>query len=169
MYAAGLAYDAGLKGLGLGWLAYAVAFPLLPAYAWLGATGHLPPRYEILSPIAALAGAALALANALVDIDRDRASGTRTVVVRLGPDRAWLAMTALLVAIHATAWVTAVVAMAPPGALAVMGAGSALALVGAALSKRADAGLRERGWQVQTAAIAILAAGWIVGVVLPAR
>jgi 1,4-dihydroxy-2-naphthoate polyprenyltransferase len=169
MLSAGLAYDAALKRLGLGWLAYAVAFPLLPAYAWLGATGQWPPRSEVLLPIAVLAGPALALSNALVDVGRDRAAGTRTVVVRLGRARSLAAMGALLVPIHSVAWWTAVAAGAPIGALATMAVASLTACAGAWLSATRDAARRERGWRLQTLAIALLAAGWFLGVVVPAR
>jgi 4-hydroxybenzoate polyprenyltransferase len=169
MLAAGIAYDAGLKRLGLGWLAYAVAFPLLPAYAWIGATGQWPPHYEILLPIAALAGPALALSNAIVDIERDRAAGTRTVVVRLGRRPSWLAIGALLVVIHGAAWWTAVSAAAPATALGAMALASGLAVAGFWLSGAIDPVGRERGWRLQTAAIALLAAGWFIGVVIPGR
>ena len=45
--------------------------------------------FLVLVPAAALAGAAIALGNALVDPDDDRASGAATPAVRLGPGRAW--------------------------------------------------------------------------------
>jgi 4-hydroxybenzoate polyprenyltransferase len=169
MLGAGIAYDAGLKRLGLGWLAYAVAFPLLPAYAWIGATGLWPPRYEILLPIAALAGPALALSNAIVDLERDRAAGTRTVVVRLGRRSSWLAMGGLLIVIHGAAWLTAVLAGAPPAVLVAMGVASGLAAAGLWRSGAAGRPAREWGWRLQTAAIALLAAGWFLGVVVPDR
>jgi hypothetical protein len=37
------------------------------------------------------------------------------------------------------------------------------------MSGAPDAARRERGWRLQTAAIALLAAGWFLGVVVPAR
>lgn len=170
MYGAGLSYDAGLKRLGLGWVAYAVAFPLLPVYAWHGATGTWPPHAAILLPIAALAGPALALANALVDDEQDAAAGARTVVVRLGRGASIIVMVLLVLVIHSVAWSTAIAAGgAPPSALAAMGAASLLAGIGIALTTGRWPELRERGWQAQAVAIVLLAAGWFVSVVLPAR
>ena len=46
---------------------------------------QLPPRLELLLPIAAVAGPALQLSNGLVDIERDRAGGIATLATRLGP------------------------------------------------------------------------------------
>lgn len=163
MLGAGLAYDFGLKRRGLGWVAYAVAFPLLPAYAWYGAVGSWPARYEILLPMAALAGPALALANGLVDHDRDRTAGARTVVVRLGRRRALATMAALLIAIHGLAWLT--VATHRLEVLAVSSVASGLAVLGIWLTSTGNAARRERGWQVQAVAIALLAAGWFLGAV----
>src|SRR5262249_8658028 len=74
MLGVGLAYDLWLKRAGLGWLCFAVAFPLLPLSTWWIAAGPLPPRPELLLPLAAVAGPALSLSNGLVDLERD-ASG----------------------------------------------------------------------------------------------
>lgn len=164
MLGAGLAYDFGLKRLGLGWMAYAVAFPLLPAYAWFGAVGAWPPRYEILVPVAALAGPALALANGIVDHERDRVAGERTLVARLGRGRSLTAMGGLLIAIHALAWLT--VATARVEVLAAMALASSVAAVGVGLSASPRAATRELGWKAQAVAIALLAAAWFVGAVI---
>jgi hypothetical protein len=56
MLAAGVAYDAWLKrGPWGGWRSPSPS-RLLPVYAWYGATGEMPPRPELLLPLAALAG-----------------------------------------------------------------------------------------------------------------
>ena len=71
-----------------------LALPLLPIHAWLGATGAIPPGLRHAgarrpsSP-----GSALALANGLVDVERDRATGRPAIAVRLGRGRAWLVQT----------------------------------------------------------------------------
>jgi 4-hydroxybenzoate polyprenyltransferase len=166
MYGAGLAYDAGLKRLGLGWLAYAVAFPLLPVYAWFGATGQVPPHAEILLPIAALAGPALALTNGLVDADSDREAGTRTIVVRLGRGLSLAVMVGLLLVIHAVAWLTPT-ARVPGVGEQLMAGGSLAAVAGVIGSASRRASMRERGWQLQVVATTALAAGWFIAVVLP--
>src|SRR5687767_10734866 len=46
MLGAGLAYDAWLKPTAFGWLCFAVALPVLPLYAWYGATGLVPPNWQ---------------------------------------------------------------------------------------------------------------------------
>ena len=45
-YASGVAYDVGLRRLGLGWLCFAVAVPVMLAWTWLGAAGTLPPGWQ---------------------------------------------------------------------------------------------------------------------------
>ena len=86
--AAGLAYDLRLKGTRWSWVPYAVGIPLLPVFAWIGATGTLPAAFAVLVPIAMLAGAALAVANALADVERDPGAGTETIATSLGLVRA---------------------------------------------------------------------------------
>ena len=73
----GWLYDAFFKGTAWSWLPFAVGIPLLPVYAWLGAVGSVPGWFVVLVPAAALAGAALAIGNALVDVERDRAAGAQ--------------------------------------------------------------------------------------------
>ncbi|MCI4355222.1 MAG: UbiA family prenyltransferase, partial [Thermoplasmata archaeon] len=65
----GLAYDLRLKGTVLSWAPFVVAVPLVPAFAWLGVTGALPGPILVAALLAAPAGGALALANALPDIE----------------------------------------------------------------------------------------------------
>ncbi|HYL41246.1 MAG TPA: UbiA family prenyltransferase, partial [Candidatus Binatus sp.] len=97
----GYAYDLRLSRTGWSWLPLAAALPLVPLYAWLGATGTLPGELVAIMPAGLLAGAALALANGLADLERDRAAGTAAAVVRIGPTPAW--------ALHTTALGGAVV------------------------------------------------------------
>jgi len=165
MLACGLAYDLGLKRRGLGWLCWAVAFPLLPLSTWLAATGSAPPRAALLLPIAALAGPTLQLANGLVDLERDAASGIPAPAVRLGRRRAWLVLAALTLVIHCLAWATILAGGgAPAVSLLALAAASAVAVAGLVLSSHDEIALRERGWQAQAVAIALLAAGWVAAV-----
>ena len=60
----GVAYDLWAKGTPWSWLPFAVGIPLLPVYGWVGATGSPPGFFAVLVPMAVLAGAALAIANA---------------------------------------------------------------------------------------------------------
>ena len=59
------------KGTPFSWLPFAVGIPILPVYGWFGAAGTVPGIFGLIIPVAALAGTALAVANALVDMERD--------------------------------------------------------------------------------------------------
>jgi 4-hydroxybenzoate polyprenyltransferase len=161
MLGAGLVYDARLKSTAFGWVCFAVAFPILPVFAWYGATGTLPPRWEVLLPVALLAGPALQLANGLVDYETDRAAGLRTLPVVLGRRLSLLAMAALLLTIHGLAWLTLAPSVAPPATLLIATA-SALAVGGIVLSARPHSRSREVGWMLQAASIAVLAVSWLL-------
>jgi 4-hydroxybenzoate polyprenyltransferase len=163
MYGAGLAYDAFLKRTAWGWLAYAVAFPMLPLYAWLGAGAGLPPRPELLLPVAALAGPTLALANGIVDLERDRVAGVRGPAVVLGRDRTLAVLGVLQVLVFTTAWGSLLTGPSPgPAAVAVVTVATGLVVAGVGLSASQSPSRRERGWEAQAVAIALLGGGWLV-------
>jgi 4-hydroxybenzoate polyprenyltransferase len=160
---AGYLYDLRLKATAWAWLPFAVGLPLLPVYAWLGASGRIPTPFALLVPLAILAGAAVALLNGLVDIERDRAAGVRTPAVRIGADRARRIAAGLLTAIvvGVLASLFAIDAAAQAWILAGLGVGAVgigLRLVGAL-----DAGRRERGWEAGAVGLGLLAAGWALG------
>jgi 4-hydroxybenzoate polyprenyltransferase len=165
----GYAYDVGLGRTALSWLPLVVALPLLPIHAWLGATGSLPPGLATLAPAAILAGASLAIANGIVDAERDLAGGRPTIVVRLGRSRAWLVHGALAVGLASVAVVGAPRGGTTPvlGGLAVgeiaIGLGLGLVAVGAAVLRRPEAGLRERGWELEAIGVGLVGVGWLVG------
>lgn len=166
--ALGYVYDLRLSRTSLSWLPLAVALPVLPIHAWLGATGELAAGLVPLVPVAMLAGAALALGNGLVDAERDAATGRRGSVVALGPRVAWLLHAALLAVVVVAAFL-----LAPEGGLGsdVLGAlrsvglplGTAAILVGAAALLAPSTRLRERGWELE--AVGVFAAGiaWLAG------
>jgi 4-hydroxybenzoate polyprenyltransferase len=159
--AVGGLYDLRFKGTAWSWLPFAVGIPLLPVYAWLGAAGALPAAFTILVPAAALAGAALAIANALADVERDLAAGTATVVTRLGPRRAWwvhavLQASVVGLAVIGLAWLGGM----GRGLLPVVGAAAVVA-VGVALSAGGTASRRERAWEIEAVGIALLGASWV--------
>ncbi len=162
MLGAGLVYDAWLKPTPFAWLCYSVAFPILPVYAWYAATGALPPHWQVLLPVAALAGPGLQLANGLVDLEGDRTAGLVTLGVRLGRRRAVIAMAAVITVIYALAWSTLGVASGGPLALTFVALATALALLGLVLSSRSRLALREAGWQAQCLAIGLLGVGWLL-------
>lgn len=159
----GYAYDLRLKASVWAWLPFALGVPLLPIYAWVGATGGIPAAFVLVIPLGLAAGAALALLNGLVDLERDRAAGVATPAARLGPDRA-RRMAALLLAMVAICVATSlwVVGVAPAAWLATVAGGLALVsgivLVGAASPAR-----RERGWEASAIGIGLLATGWAIG------
>ena len=94
--AVGAAYDLFAKGTAWSWLPFAVGIPLLPVFGAVGATGSVPGSFAILVPMAVLAGAGLAVANARADLDVDAAAGTTSVATRLGPRWSWWVDLALL-------------------------------------------------------------------------
>lgn len=79
----GLAYNLGLKSTLWSGIVFALAIPLIPAYAF-AAVGHITPFIFWCIPVAALLGVALNLANSLPDIEGDAASQKRTLAVVLG-------------------------------------------------------------------------------------
>jgi len=115
----------------------------------------------VLVPIALVAGAALAVANAVADVEGDLAAGIETVATSLGLDRARRIGGALeglvvLVALSSAALLGADVAW-----LAVTGGGSILVLVGLVLGWSSRPTTRRHGWEVQAVGLALVAAGWL--------
>src|SRR6185437_3699709 len=77
-----------------------------------------------LVPVALLAGAALTIANGLVDVERDVRAGKPTIPVRLGRARAWLVHAALFALAVAMAFVLAPATAASVGGIGIGGGGS---------------------------------------------
>ncbi|HWH36603.1 MAG TPA: UbiA family prenyltransferase [Candidatus Limnocylindrales bacterium] len=165
MLAAGLAYDALLKRGPLGWACFAIAFPLLPVFAWYGASGQMPPRPELLLPLAALAGPALQLANGLVDLERDRRLGVRGLPAVLGRVGSLAVLAVVQAAIHAVAWFTLLTGPEASNlALFAVGISGATTLAGVVLSASPDPVWREWGWRGQAVGLALLALGWLAAI-----
>lgn len=159
--AVGLAYDLRLKGTRWSWVPYAIGIPLLPVFAWGGATGGLPGPFLVLVPLAAVAGAALAVANALADLERDRAAGTETVATSLGAAGARRIGAALMLIAVAAAVASAVALGGPSGWVAVVVAGGILALGGVLVGWGGSPRARQRAWELQGLAAGIMATGWV--------
>jgi 4-hydroxybenzoate polyprenyltransferase len=157
----GLAYDLRLKRAGWGWLAFTLALPLVPVFAWLGAGAGLPPRLGPLAVLAVLAGLQLAVANELADLDADAASGGRGLAVRLGRRRARGLMVMVAAAVLGLAGLTLGVG-APITAVA-FGAGAAVSVAGTTASTRDAPRWRWLGWQAQALGLALVALAWIPG------
>lgn len=158
---AGLAYDLRLKGTRWSWVPYAAGIPLLPVFAWVGATGSLPAPFVVLVPIAMLAGAALAVANALADVERDRRAGTETVATSLGLDRARRIGAVLQGLVVAVGSGSAVAFGGDAAGVALAAAGTVIMLAGVAIGWNGRPDARRRAWEVQAVGVGVLAAGWI--------
>jgi 4-hydroxybenzoate polyprenyltransferase len=162
----GLAYDLRLKGTPWSWLPFAVGIPLLPVFGWLGASGGvLPGPVIVLVVVAVPAGTALALANALADVERDRAAGVSSVAVALGPRRTWVIGATLQGLAIAVAVAVIVAGDWHPGVFATAAAGAALIGAGLLLGRSEDTWRRERGWETQALGQAALAVAWLLQLV----
>jgi 4-hydroxybenzoate polyprenyltransferase len=91
----GMSYNLGLKSTPLSGLLFALAFPLIPVYAFVG-MGKLVPIVLWLVPVLALLGVALNLANSLPDFEEDEKQQAHTLAVVLGLDRAFWLSTGLI-------------------------------------------------------------------------
>lgn len=162
----GYAYDLWAKGTAWSWLPFAIGVPLLPVFAWFGATGSLPTTFAVLLPAAVAAGTALAMANARADLERDMAAGHESVAIRLGSDRAWWLSAVLLGVVLVVAlgslWLRGAALVALGATLA---AGGVIAF-GLGFGRPADApaARRERAWEIQAIGVAVLAAAWLAGI-----
>ncbi len=174
----GYLYDLRLSRTTLSWLPLALALPVLPIHAWLGATGTVAAGLVTLVPAAVLAGTALALANGLVDVERDRASGRRGIVVALGSRAGWLVHAGLFAIVIALAVTLAPAPAVPTGGstdalgtlrLAGLPLGLvAIALGAAALLARSPA-VRERGWELEALGVAVAGVAWLAGTAAASR
>ena len=157
----GASYDLGAKGTAWSWLPFAVGIPLLPVFGWYGAAGSLPIWFAVLVPMAGLAGAGLAIANARADLERDREAGVGSVAVRLGSAASWLMHAGLLgiAAAMAVGWLVAAGTTLP--AVALVASGLAVIGWGLWIGRAGDAGRRERAWQLEAVGTAVVAVGWL--------
>lgn len=160
----GLAYDLIAKGSAWSWLPFAIGIPILPVYGWLGSGGPLPTWFGALIPAAAMAGAALAIANARADTERDRAAGRASVATRLGPGASWLVHAALWVAVLAIALAGLVWSGTWVGWLLAAAAAWSLVGAGIALGRRASPRRRERAWEIEAVGAGLLALVWLVAI-----
>ena len=162
--AIGFGYDLAFKGTAWSWLPFAVGIPLLPVFGWFGTAGALPASFAFLVPVAVLAGAALAIANARADLERDVAAGVDSVAVRLGSERAWLVHAVLLGAVVGVAAATLGFAGAPTLQLAAAAIASGIVATGIVLGRRGDPARCERAWELEAVGVGILAAVWLAAV-----
>jgi 4-hydroxybenzoate polyprenyltransferase len=157
----GLAYDLRLKGTAWSWLPFAVGIPILPVYGWLGAAGSLPPAFVALIPAAVLAGAALAIGNSLVDVERDEGAGRTSVAARLGPKRATRLSALLVGAVVVIAIGSAALAVVAPNAIAGLAAAGLVAIAATLGGAAGSASRREWAWRLEAVAIGVLGVIWV--------
>jgi len=161
----GLAYDFRLKGTAWSWLPFAVGIPILPVFGWLGAAGSLPPAFAALLPAAVLAGAALAIGNSLVDVERDLAAGRTSVAARLGAARAARVVVILVVAVVLIAVGSAIVADVSRTTTTGLLAAGGIGIGAAAGAAGGSPGRREWAWRIEALAVAVLGVVWLAAVV----
>ena len=162
--AIGYGYDLLAKGTAWSWLPFAVGIPILPVYGWLGAVGTLPPLFVALTPMAVLAGAALAIANARADLERDLAAGTVSVATSLGLDGSWWLHAGLWsgAAIIGVGWV-AFRGVGLVGTLPVLAAAGLIAVT-VVWSRRRGPEARERAWEFEAVGTALALLTWLAAV-----
>lgn len=160
----GYGYDLLAKGTAWSWLPFAVGVPLLPVFGWYGARGSLPAFFAILLPAAVMAGAALAMANARADMERDRAAGLGSIAIRLGSRGAWGVGAIFLAIVVSVALGSVWLAGAPPLAIAASFGAAAVLGAGVVIGRNASAAGRERAWEVQAIGVALLGAAWLWGI-----
>jgi 4-hydroxybenzoate polyprenyltransferase len=163
-YGCGVAYDLSLKQRGLGWAAFSAAFPLLLLYAWAAGGEGLPPAWPALLPLAAIAGSALHLANAMVDLDADARAGHRSLAIRLGRRRSIRLLIAATVAVQGLAWIVIAGLADGPAPLLITLGSTITAAVGLAGTARRTGRAAAWGWSLQAVAVALLAVGWVTAV-----
>jgi 4-hydroxybenzoate polyprenyltransferase len=165
--ALGFVYDLRLSRTGWSWLPLALALPLVPVHAWLGTTGGVPPGLAALVPVAVLAGAGLALANGLVDVERDTRAGRFGVVVAIGRRRAWSAHAGVMITVVTVAALVAPPVSAPGVLRALRWSGVVLGSVAVALGAAAlladRADVRERGWELEAIGVLAFGLAWLAG------
>jgi geranylgeranylglycerol-phosphate geranylgeranyltransferase len=166
-FASGVAYDVVMRRLGLGWLCFAVAFPTLIVWTWMAAAGSLPTGWIALLPMAALAGPAIHLSNALVDPDADIEAGVHTLATRMGPSRALRVLVGLQITVFGLGWISLLLVGEPRLVIVVAAAtATAVAVVGIWLSSKATSRSRDLGWMIQAVALAGMAVVWAASVAL---
>jgi 4-hydroxybenzoate polyprenyltransferase len=161
----GYAYDRFAKGTAWSWIPFAVGIPLLPVYGWMGAVGSLPSFFAVLVPVAMLAGAALAIANALGDLERDTEAGVDSVARRLGRARAWTYHAYLLWVVLLLAYAALIAVSAHTLAIGGATVGSVIVAYAASMGREGGPERRRRMWELGVVGPAMLAVAWVAGMV----
>ncbi len=167
--ALGQAYNLGLKSTPWSGIVFALAMPLIPLYAFAG-VGRIVPFLFWLVPLGFFLGVALNLANSLPDIEKDWASGAKTLAVFLGVKRSFLVCQLLIVLSAALIGLLTVLRIVPASPWIIVAT-----LILACLSIEArvlffgpEKPVETRKLYFYMAALTciVLAGGWLLGVLL---
>jgi 4-hydroxybenzoate polyprenyltransferase len=160
-FAAGLAYDARLSRTAWSWLPYAIGLPLVPAFGWAAARQQLPAGFPALIALGSLAGAGLAIANGLADLDADAATGGGGLALQLGRRASWRLLVVFQTALMLLA--IGVMIAGRPGLTSILPLALAIPVIalGVVASRATTAAVRERGWEAQAVGVALLAVAWL--------
>lgn len=168
--ALGVAYDLGLKSTPLGAVMMGLAFPLLPMLAW-EVFATLKHTLYWTFPIGLAIGVAIHIADALPDVEADRAVGARTLAVTLG-QHAHTAQIASLAFANLLIVVLAVSGLTPshpaPLMIAISLVAILLALDGILYRlKRAPSSLTYRANMIIVILVSLItASAWIISAIL---
>lgn len=158
-----VAYDLWLKGTRASVLPFAVALPLVPMFGY-GAAGRFPAVLWWVWPLGFLAALAVHLADALPDVETDRATGVGGLAAWLGVRRAaWLAAAAYTAAVGLAAATGRAAGDLLPVAAGTLTA-TALGVAALAAGVRGGSGARRRAYRLLLAGVVAAAAGWAAGV-----
>ena len=156
---AGLLYDIGMRRTPLSWLPWWAGTAALPLAAF-AAADRLAPHLLLVLPLAALVAVSLHCANALPEIDADRAAGQRSLPVLLGSERSLRLSLAGLAAATALAVGTATVGSTAAAPWPLLGA-AAIAIVAIAVAAFLTPA---RPFPPLALAVAVLAVVWLAQV-----
>lgn len=118
--ACGLVYDLWLKRTAWSWLPFAIAFPLIPTWAWT-ATGQWDAYRAWVLPLGATLGLAIHLANQSPDIADDRRLGVLGTAQRIGERSRVLAVALFALAAAVASLVVSRESMPAAGLVALTG------------------------------------------------
>jgi len=155
----GYAYDLGLSRTAWSWAPLAIALPLVPVFAWLGVVGWVPTPVISLVPVAILAGAGLAIGNALADTEIDASRGVPSIAIRMGRRKAWIAhASALTGAVGLAIGLLGPTVVWQGRGIGVIGAG--LVIAAGAVLLGSSASRRRPGWALEAIGVAVLGVAW---------
>jgi 4-hydroxybenzoate polyprenyltransferase len=161
-FAIGLLYDTRLSRTPWSWLPFAMGLPLVPAFGWAAARSELPAAFPELIVLGTLAGAALAIANGLADLDADAAVDGGGLAFQLGRRASLLLLVVLQASLVILAAAVVLDGRRSPSSIAPLVFAVPVIVLGVVASRATSAVARERGWEAQAVGVALLAIAWLV-------